>query len=457
MRKPLGIRAVHPALGEVTILRILPRKLPVTLKEPTSTYEAGLFWPNEDPVTDELFHRTALVINDTGRKSRVPLRELRLNGKPLIQRVLDHEQIERYKASRVPRGQQYLHSHYGLVEVIKRYTEHSWLCRIVTGVDVIPDTQLVSFDWISTRHRLPIHEVKEFLCHPSELVPVESIKHLQPKDEHLYVAYSDVGAVAETRTAYKTWRRKTPSTQIESEQQSAYRYTPPARRDDVTMKSIDEFLRVLLDLPRVVKTKKFSGPGGKLRTVRYRETPRVLARGEDTGRLYITPAWWLWRVTGTFKVNPYPADGENGKIAERYQWQDPLSGSLPPEPPGWFSFDPVSEDIGYDGFLMDLPEIIPDHSFLSRLLERKAWYWKLPPRTAREFSISGLRIKWQKPVARSPLAIISLRYKEREYRIPVHISSKNELSIRVKSRELQAFLCRYVTKKLYNAFHGRPL
>lgn len=439
----LNIQASHPSLGEVTILRILPQELPVTLKEPPATYEVGIFWPNEDPVTDELYHRTALVVDNSGKKVRIKLRELRLYGKPLIQHVLDHEQIERFKASRITRGEPYLHSHYGLIEVIDCYTKNLLRCRVMSSTDVLPEGQLFT-DNVPARHKLP--NAKEFTCHTSELIPVEKLMNLQPKDEHLYVAYSDVGAVAESGPAYKPWRRKEePEAEL---QPSVTRYAPSARRDDLTMKGIDEFLRVLRDLPRLVKTKKLSGPRGELRTVRYRQSPRVIARGEDTGRLYITPAWWLWRVTGTFKVSKY---GE--KTAERYRWEDP-KGSPPPKSPEWFSYDPESEEYGYDGFLMDLSEIIPDPPL--QLMEKNAWYWKLPAKSAREFNISGLNIHWLKPEVDSPLATISLKFSGQEYQVPVYLDYNQELMVRVKSRELAAFLCRYTINKMTTAFHGRP-
>ena len=294
----------------------------------------------------------------------------------------------------------------------------------------------VDMNQFSSRRRLPTHSLKELTCHPSELLPLENIKKLKPKDPHLYAAYSDVGAVAETRALYKIKRKKNPTAPVRP---SAPSYKPSARRDDTTVKGLDEFLYVLTDLPRAVRTKKVYGLNGMLRTVRYRETPRVIARGETTGRLYIAPAWWLWRITGTFEQSPYIG---GGKIAERYRWQYHKDT---PEPPAWYSYDPESEDTyTYSGFLMDLPESLPP----SKLLECKAWYWQLPAKSAREFSISSLSIKWTKPQIGSPLAIISLTYKGNDYQIPVYLSPKHELYVKVKSREIAAFLCRYTVAKL---------
>jgi hypothetical protein len=334
-----------------------------------------------------------------------------------------------------------------VVELLTRYSDEAYLCRVLSGADVKPDTKYaVDLERYSSRRRLPTHCLKEFTCHPSELLPQGNIKKLEPKDEHLYAAYSDVGAVCETGTIYRVKRKKSDSHYNTNSRPSATRAQLP-RRDDFTIKGIDEFLMVLADLPRVVKTRKISD-----KIVKYRETPRVLARGETTGRLYITPAWWLWRVTGEFKQSPYIADGihDTGKIAERYYWRDPRTGDAPP-PPTWFSYDPECEDPEYRDFPCDLPEIIPDKSPPQQLLhERNAWYWKLPPTSAREFSISRISIQWARQPLRvgSSLATLTVTYKDKDYRIPVTLTPNNELSVRVRSREIRAFLCRYTINKL---------
>ncbi len=439
-------RATHPKYGEVTVQRILPQRMPVTLKEAPPPYSS---WPAESPMTDELYYRKAIVTDGNGGEKIVMLRGLLLNNKPLVERVIEYEAVQRFKEEMAETGgQRYLHRHYGVVEVMVKYNEDYWHCRIVSSVDAISEAKYnIDFNEISARKRSPKSVVKEFTCHPSELLP---FKEFKPKDEHLYAAYADVGAVAETKPLYKV-KRKTPTAPPDE-----YVFKPsapitqpsaassPIRRDDVTMKGIDEFLVVLADLPRVPKTKQIGGTDGPLRKVTYRETPRVLARGETTGRLYITPAWWLWRVTGTFKQDLYKADSisEGGKVAERYQWHNPLTKDAPPPPPTWYSYDPESENNPlYDGFLMDLPEIIQQN--------RTAWYWQLPPRSAREFSISRISIHWMQPPYRvgHTLAILTLIYKEREYHIPVNIASKHELSVKVKSKEIGAYLCRYTANK----------
>lgn len=410
----MNINAIHPTHGEVTIVKLLPMQLPVVLKEEPS--EPSLYWPLEDPRTDELYYHRALVIDGSGKEVVVPLRELELDGKPLIQHVLEHEFIS--KVDKPPEGEPHLHSHYGIVEVLEKYDDESWLCRIQSG-DIAPDIKYqVDFDRFS-RRKLPTHSLKELICHPSELLPLKNIKDFKPKDNHLYVAYSDTAAVAESLPTYRV-RRKTAPTSRPSANTTRPSATSRAK-SDFTVKGIEEFLIVLADLPRTYRTIRIPGTQ---RFISYKETPRVIARGETTGRIYNTPAWWLWRVNGE--------QGPHGKVAERYRWTDPHTKTSPPPPP-WFSYDPESEDT----YHVELPTPTP-----------QAWYWKLPATTARELGISALSIKWSNAPKKKgvPIAIISLTYKGKGYQVPVY-TSPSGLYVKVKTREIAAFLCRYTIVK----------
>jgi len=456
----LNIPAEHVTLGNVTILRLLPQELPITLREPGTAIRSGLspFWPADDPVTDELYYRQALVEEINGNKDVVPLRELALSGKPLIQHVLDFEACDRFKKTHQPAGKLYLHSYYGVVEVIKHYSETQWLCRINHAGNIESDTHYpVNFDQFSNRHRLLTQRSKVF--HPSELTPLEQLKKMKPVNEYLYAGYSDVPVVAETKACYKIVRKKKDivkgqitghSTGLENRVRALNNST---RQIDNTMKGLDEFVRILANLPRPVKTKKIGGGKNKFKTVKYREAPRVVAVGEDTGRYYITPAWMLFNIT-------------NGR---RYRWQDPSSYEVP-EPPTWFTYDPASEDPGYNGNLAEVPEIIEKdkttpqavymnkRNALTMLLEKKAWYWQQPPTTARQFGISKMTIRWSKPplMINHPLALIGFTYNSNNYSLPVYISPNSEISVKTRNREVGAFLCRYVLTKLAEAL-GRSV
>lgn len=95
-------------------------------------------------------------------------------------------------------------------------------------------------------------------------------------------------------------------------------------------------------------------------------------------------------------------------------------------PPNWYSYDTECEEPHYASFLMNLPEIIPDAAApflpppplpLSKLQEKKAWYWQLPPTTTREFSVSRISIRWAKAFkVCSPLALLSLTYEGKNIR-----------------------------------------
>lgn len=395
----LGMTFVHYALGEVKVAAIFEEEF---------AYGA-----------DSVYTSKAKVVDEHGSQHLVPLWELWYQDKPLPVVILDYEQeCERSENQPYDTEELYLHSNYGIVAVMKRYDGNTWLCRIQSSLDVDHSVKFhLDYDAFSKEQSCEFSKLKEFHCHPSELIPLSHLKHLNSRDGHLYAVYGD----------------------------NAF---------DSLMEGLDEFVYVVTDLPRQTYTRRISTRYG-VKKVTRKEYPKVLARGETTGKFYILPAFALWRITGEFEVDTF---GE--KIAERYRWQDPQKKELiPMELSQQFTY-PLSSS-----YRSDIPEIAdetiheekaefttrPESSreMVLQHVNRDAWYWKLPPVSAKELGLSLVNIHWSgKPLrAGNLVAIIDVKYKGRLYKIPVFLGSNRELNVKVRSRKVAAFLCRYTSIK----------
>jgi len=358
------LTVIHPSLGKVNLVSVKQR------------YQ----FPGVDPIVT-----CQATISHGGSRYRVPLFDLWYYDKPLPSLVIDYERGLTKAEQSLPE-ERYLHSAYGIVVVVERYDNSNWLCRITSNVEVeSPLKFAINPDEYLHEQSLDYTTLKEFQCHPSELVPINNLKELKPKDSHLYSYYRQ------------------------------------SMSDD---EYLDEFVYVVADLPRLNYKLHISTRCGMKYVIRKR-SPKVLVRSEDTGKFYILPAYSLWRVSGEFKTNNY---GE--KIAERYHWREPNVKAPKPFIPDDFDGELNHKQINKTTFYS---------------LNRKAWYWKLPPVSAKQLGFSEINVNWCS--SGNQVATIQVEYQGREYKVPIYISSNKELKVKVRSRQVAAFLCRYVSAK----------
>ncbi|MGI6491222.1 MAG: hypothetical protein ACOX0T_02195 [Pelotomaculum sp.] len=387
----------HCTLGKVTMVGLKEREL--------------------FPGADVMYTSFATITDQKNNSYQVPLWELWLQDKPLPVLVLDYEQSMREKEQRLPGNEDvYMHSKYGIIGVIDKYDDNNWFCRVLSGVDInYPIKYDLDFDAFSDENSIKYSQLKEFYCHPSELIPVSDLKKLKSKDGQLYAMYNH----------------------------GAY---------DTTMNGLDEFVYIITDLPRLTYTRYISTRKG-VKKVTRKEPPNVLAYGENTGRYYILPADMLWRITGEFEVI---ATGE--KIAERYQWQKPTPKRKPTEQSQSFTYPMQQNDSTF------IPEVadetlreemalfkrrLPPQEALMRHVNTNAWYWKQPPVSAKELGFSSIKIFWSGKTLTpgNQVATVQVAYKGKQYKLPIYVGPNKELTVKTRSRKVAAFLCRYTSIK----------